>query len=99
MKAPNGYIYYFHDLGREQIYLDHNYSCAEGVMVWGEASYYGTCDLQNVNANAYITALYKAFLHFSNVLDSISWTYQHAAVLAGLKYYEKYLGSVSTQSL
>ena len=81
LDGPDGYNYYFHDLRKEERFLNRNHSCVGGVMVWGAISYYGTCELQFVsskmNAITYKGVIEKAFQHFDNIFGPIPWTFQH----------------------
>lgn len=45
LDGPDGYNYCFHDLRKEEIFLNRHHSREGGVMVWGAISYHGTIDL------------------------------------------------------
>jgi len=39
LDIPDGYNYYFHDIRKEEGFLSHYHTCADGVMVWGAISF------------------------------------------------------------
>lgn len=80
-EGPDGFNYYFHDIRKENHYLDRLHSRVGGVMVWGAISYYGTIDLQflttTMNANCYKNVLQEAFPQFKNFFGDLEWIFQH----------------------
>jgi len=81
LEGSDGYNYYFHDLRKEEHYLDRLHSRVGGVMVWGAISYFGTCELQfltsRMNTQNYNSILKTAFSHFQNVFHNQQWHFQH----------------------
>lgn len=81
LEGPDGYNFYFHDLRKEEHYLDRLHSREGGVMVWGAISYYGTCELQfltsRMNAENYNNVLKTAFPHLQNLFGNLKWYFQH----------------------
>ena len=75
LDGPDSYNYYFHDLRKEERFLNPNHSCV------GAISYYGTCQLlfvsSKMNAITYKGVIEKAFQHFDNIFGPIPWTFQH----------------------
>lgn len=81
LDGPDGVTYYFHDLRKEEIFLERNHSKAGGIMVWGAISYYGTVELsfQNVRMTAvsYKAILQLAFPQLQRIFGPLRWTFQH----------------------
>lgn len=78
--GPDGYNFYFHDLRKEELFLQRRHSRECGVMVWGAISYYGTIDLvfesAKMTAASYKRILETAFPQFNSLFGPLQWTYQ-----------------------
>ena len=64
LEGPDVYSLYYHDLRKEEHFLDRLQSRVGGVMVWGAVK---------INANDYNSILKTAFPFFKNVFGNLEW--------------------------
>lgn len=80
LDGPDGYNYYFHDLRKENMFLNRHHSRQGGVMVWGAISYYGALELVIVSNKmtgvSYKALLEAAFPAIKELFGPIPWIFQ-----------------------
>lgn len=80
LDGPDGYNYYFHDLRKEERFLNRHHSREGGVMVWGSISFYGAIELvvqdTKMTGKTYKALLESVFPKISEVFGPIPWIFQ-----------------------
>jgi hypothetical protein len=81
LDGPDGYLYYFHDLRKEEEFAARHHRRDAGVMVWGAISSKGVVHLEILNGiqNAHKCRdfLIRIKPIIERTMDGLSWVFQH----------------------
>jgi hypothetical protein len=81
LDGPDGYLYYFHDLRKEEEFAARHHRREAGVMVWGSISSKGEVHLEILNriqnAQNYRDLLIRVKPIIERTMDGLPWVFQH----------------------
>lgn len=81
LDGPDGFQHYFHDLRKDELFLNRNHSRQGGVMVWGGVTSNGVLALNfqttRMNAQSYLNVLETALPEAEEIFEGESFIFQH----------------------
>lgn len=81
LDGPDGYLYYFHDLRKEEKFVARHHNREAGIMVWGAISSNGVVHLEILNgiqnARKYRDLLLRVKPIINRTMGGLPWIFQH----------------------